>query len=322
MSGIYTSSTSTNYGVQFGTSLNLILLQCGDNEVNPGPATDTQLILDAINDSGKKMTTEINAVKTEMHCVKSELKQLKSEVGGIKSKLSSIESHQVSLEKRVIEIEKAMEKLDYNNDVLVNDMESLSVQRDCEHERITALEDKICQLESNKLKCSLRVFGLPENESNSKSIQTIIDENIFSVVRNNKLDIRTIPIVSAMRVGNVEGRKPRMVIMKFERFNDKLKLFKYRGILRDKSIRISNDLSYTQRQMIKNANQQGQRAYFKNGRLCKVSKSSKSYADVTKRGVRTLDDRNREQLRQRSSAECSSNAADNINCPNNAEMVY
>ena len=114
--------------MQFGSSLNLILLQCGDIEVNPGPATDTQLILDAINDSGKKMTTEINVVKTEMHCVKSDLKQLKSEVGGIKSKLSSIESHQVSLEKRVVEIEKAMEKLDYNNDVLVNDTESLSVK--------------------------------------------------------------------------------------------------------------------------------------------------------------------------------------------------
>ena len=45
-------------------------------------------------------------------------------------------------------------------------------------------------------------------------------------------------------------------------------------------------------------------------------KSSKSYADETKRGVHTLDDRNREQLQQRSSDECGGNAADDINTTN------
>ncbi|KAH3795533.1 hypothetical protein DPMN_149088 [Dreissena polymorpha] len=67
-----------------------------------------------------------------------------------------------------------------------------------------------------------------------------------------------------------------MELVPFSRSNDKFKLFKYRDMLRAKGIRISNDLSYLQRQQLKEVNKKGLVGYFKNGELCTKRKSDNS----------------------------------------------
>ena len=70
------------------------------------------------------------------------------------------------------------------------------------------------------------------------------------------------------------NEKPRMVIAKFLNYENIImifELFKHRNVLRNKSIRISNDLTYLQRQQVKQARQRGVSAYFKDGKLCTFS---------------------------------------------------
>ena len=110
----------------------------------------------------------------------------------------------------------------------------------------------------------------------------------------------------------------RIILVTFESHDDKLKLFKYLDRLRSGGIGISNDLSQLQRQQIKDANTKGFIAYFKICVLCKrpkrVNTSDRPWADgEIRRGVRTLDDRNREYFRRQDgveSNEASLNALD------------
>ncbi|KAL4240011.1 hypothetical protein ACF0H5_000806 [Mactra antiquata] len=63
------------------------------------------------------------------------------------------------------------------------------------------------------------------------------------------------------------SNKPRLVIVTFNDPDDKFKLLKYRDNLRAAGIRLSSDLSYLQRQQLKEVNNRGLRGYFKNGKL-------------------------------------------------------
>jgi len=57
------------------------------------------------------------------------------------------------------------------------------------------------------------------------------------------------------------------VIIKFKSADDKFKLFGYITQLREDGIRISNDLSYLQRQKLRELSLQGLGGYFKGGNL-------------------------------------------------------
>ena len=137
----------------------------------------------------------------------------------------------------------------------------------------------------------MRIFGLDETES--RNLTDIIQDEVLSFATTQERG--SMNILSTRWVGNFTPGKPRMVIVLFEHFKDKMKLFKYRDELRAKNIRLSNDLSFIQRKMIKKAKEQGSRAYFKNGVFCTEPRSKNTKSN--KKEVRTLDDRNREVLR-------------------------
>ncbi|KAH3862979.1 hypothetical protein DPMN_025955 [Dreissena polymorpha] len=143
-------------------------------------------------------------------------------------------------------------------------------------------------------------FGLPEHESETKSLSKVLDENLFSLL-DAKANISSSCLTGTKRVGEPSPSKTRMVLVNFEHYADKLKLFGYRDTLRNNNIRIANDLAYWQRQQIKELNARGFIGYFKNGKLCRVPKSSKSAGGERRefrRGVRTSDDRSRERIGQ------------------------
>jgi hypothetical protein len=93
-------------------------------------------------------------------------------------------------------------------------------------------------------------------------------------------------IASARRVGKGDVKNNRMVIVTFTLPEVKFDLFKYRTELRNCGIRISNDLSFSQRQQLKELNQRGWSGYFKNGTLIKRAKIVKR---VYKSAVRPSD---------------------------------
>ena len=285
------SYTSTEYGAQYRIFSKLLILRGGDIEPNPGPTEDTQKILNAISESNNKLTAELNAARNEF---RSELKSLKTELKGLKTKVGAIEEKCEELKKRVDDFEMSMDHFEYNSDYIYRELENL---KETDNDRLEMMQQQLNNLEFESVKRSLRVFGLDETETESRNLTDIIQDEVLSSATTQERG--SMSILSAKRVGNFTPGKPRMVIVLFEHFKDKMKLFKYRDELRAKNIRISNDLSLIQRKMIKKANEQGFRAYFKNGVFCTEPRSKNKNTKSNKKVVRTLDDRNREVLRDR-----------------------
>lgn len=77
-------------------------------------------------------------------------------------------------------------------------------------------------------------------------------------------------IESARRIGKVTNGSSRMMLVKFKNFKDKLALFKGRPALRLKGVRISNELTFTQRKELKRLKELGVMTYYKNGQLCRI----------------------------------------------------
>ena len=150
-------------------------------------------------------------------------------------------------------------------------------------------------MDAESVKDSLRVFGLSESESDSISTEDLLDTEVFSVMDEGDRVAKS--NISAKRVGRKTGEKVRMVVVKFENVDEKFRVFKYRDSLREKGIRVSNALGVIQRQIIRDENAKGYRAYFKNGKL--FTELMVNNQDTCRRGLRTLDDRNREQLSNR-----------------------
>lgn len=92
------------------------------------------------------------------------------------------------------------------------------------------------------MKCNLRIFGLEETESDTKSLTKVIEESVLNVA-NDEDNLSSDSISTAKRIGEKQDDKVRMVLITFKYFGDKLKLFNYREELREKGIRISCDLT-------------------------------------------------------------------------------
>jgi len=304
--------TNCNYGVQFvpcigddicGLSFSTVqpklLLLSGDIETNPGPTSDTQLILGAINDCKAELSSEIIALRQDVSVIQQDLKNVKSEVHSLKGKIDTVESQQRRCVERIKTIDKKIDAVEYDKQVIQGDIQEIGFSLERESGRMEYLEQQMIMMDAESVKDSLRVFGLSENESETSSLEDLLDTEVFSVMDEGDRVAKS--NISAKRVGSKTGDKVRMVVVKFVNVDEKFKIFKYRESLREKGIRVSNALGAIQRQIIRDENAKGYRAYFKSGKL--YTELMVNNQNTNRRGVRTLDDRNREQLRNRETSD-------------------
>lgn len=291
-----------NQGIQYSRFSQRLLMLSADIEQNPGPTAgptaDTRIILDAITESNNKMFAEIGTVKHEVLNIKSEIHCLKDDLNSVKQSVKSVTTKQADIEGRLRLIEETVDHIKFENSTIQSDLENFSFWRDTEYDRLQVIEDQINRIETDKVRSNLRVFGLPEIESSDKPLESLIHEFIFSVTgKDDRIGVDSVD--KAQRVGTSQQGKPRMVLLKFKDSATKFKLFKYRDRLRANGLRISNDLTFLQREQIKVANEKGLFAYFKNGILhTEPRRNSRDQRPrEVKRAKRTLDDRNRELLR-------------------------
>ena len=282
------------YGRAAVPFIQLRLLLAGDVETNPGPTEDTQIILNAISASDQKMTAELESVKSDIKCVRDDMHSIKSDIKSIKSKVKTLDENQTNLFKTCNDFAKKFESVDYYTEQVMGDLESMSLKCERDGDRMDRLEQQMNLLEADKLKCNLRIFGLPETETETKPLASVLDERVFSVMNPDET-VKSNSLVRAERIGKASSSKTRLVIIEFADHTDKLKLFKYRDALRNKSIRISNDLSYCQRLQLNDLNRQGISGYFRNGILHTFRKQRTTLGSENPpaRRIRTLDDRNR-----------------------------
>jgi len=275
----------------------LLLLLSGDIEQNPGPTTDTDMILGAIHQSKLELTSEINALRHDVSEIKYDLQNVKVEVCSLKTKVESLENQQNRCANHMQVLSHKVGAVESDNVTIQGDIQTIASQLENESGRVDYLERALIMMESNTVKDTLRIFGLKESESDIKSLESLIEEEVFAVMDEGERVQKS--NISARRVGTSTTDMSRMTLVKFSNLDEKFKIFKYRDALRLKGIRVSNGLGPFQRQVIRDENARGFRAYFKNGKLISEPIVVEGEGRRSRRRVRTLDDRNREQLRNR-----------------------
>ncbi|KAH3843089.1 hypothetical protein DPMN_116596 [Dreissena polymorpha] len=150
----------------------------------------------------------------------------------------------------------------------------MSIADDQKEERLANMKIEFNLIESKRLKSSLRIFGLDENESDIKPLKSVIVENVFDVIGTPDLFDENY-LISAKRVGERKDEEPRMIIAKFRNSDGKFEIIKFRDAFRRKGIRVSNDLSFLQRKQIKEARLIGLVGYYINGKLVTIKPDPK-----------------------------------------------
>jgi len=296
----------------YQTYMSRLLLLSSDVELNPGPvhgdnvdyvpmlqnvsfippaspSPETQMILMAIASSTDRMSKEISDVKGEVVSIQRDLKGVKHDVANLQKTVQSVEVKCASYDDKFKGVEEAIDRIVYHEDKLQSDIDTLDNRTSRHDDDIETLENKIDRLENELIKNSLRVFGIDEaNQENNEQTKTLFSENVLSVAFPiGDFDISNIDNVR--RVGKSQADQARMILVKFRSFYDKCKVLEAREVLRTKGIRLSNELTSKQRQILKSKNEQGIKGYFKNGKFCELPASDTGGARIFRHGRRRGD---------------------------------
>lgn len=267
------------YGSQYSTYLHRQIILSGDVELNPGPKgqmsdDNFEKLLRAIQQNND----EIRNVQTEVKGVRGEMSLLRNEITRVQDSVKKVELVQNNMALRLDKLEETIEHVKCDHDIVTNDLASLSMHHDEYESRLSTIEQHLNSLESDKLRNSLRIFGLEETETNDSELVSLVEEKVLKTAYGE--NVSNDCLISAWRVGLKKGPNTcRMVIAKFAKVNDKFGLFHCREKLRHLGIRVSNDLTFQQRQQLKSVRERGLSGYFKNGKLFTYQKANSSDVD-------------------------------------------
>ncbi|XP_070549278.1 uncharacterized protein [Ptychodera flava] len=140
-------------------------------------------------------------------------------------------------------------ELKEENRVTGYDLDAVSQKLDEISERLDSLENDTDRLESFSRRDNIRLYGIQEEQGESfnqckSKVVDILNENVKSKVWNDR------DVVRAHRVSVQWKDQPRLIVVKFHHFSDKLLALKERPILRDSGIGIGNDLTKCQRKTL------------------------------------------------------------------------
>ncbi len=163
------------------------------------------------------------------------------------------------------EIETNVQFIADDKENLLLDIYALQEQYEQQRDTIDRLESTVEQLERDKFKFSMRIFGLQENvyETQSDLKSKVINEVLKVACPSKKWE--TDSIIEAFRVGKRSDKNQRIIIVKFKSSDEKHLLYTGRDNLRDKGIRISEELTTRERDVINNLRQNGRTGYFYKG---------------------------------------------------------
>ena len=148
------------------------------------------------------------------------------------------------------------------------DIDAIQHIVDINTDSVNSVEDRFEKLELKSKKSSMRVFGL--NEVPNEHAEGLLKKNVIDNVLKIACPLKNWPencISDAFRIGEASQDQPKITIVKFEEFKDKVEIFKSRDILRESGIRISDDLTDKQRLKLVELKKKGQVGYYQKGEL-------------------------------------------------------
>ena len=236
------------------------LTQAGDVEKNPGPTFEEQLskLSDNINDNInekfgalnceiKKLSHEIGELKTSLNDVRSSVNKLSDDMDSLTNKVDVVEEKQLQMQLDINGHAETVASLDERMDDVESAIES--------QERYSRRENVI-------------LHGVPEGENEEfvngrKKACEILNDKVRSK------HWREDDFLRAHRLGGKkrEDGRPRPFIIRFFQCYDKMKVLRARDIFKTSGIRVSDDLTKTQRAELQKLRDRGERGYYRGGRL-------------------------------------------------------
>ena len=286
-----TTTIPLNYecAYQYNSYYERLLLLASDVELNPGPLTDKDEILQAISASKEDVLREMKMVKDDIFSIKQEVAGIRTEQRRVRSDISDIHQIQHELEVRITTLEtnvkslkRSNKRLQEENEILQLDVDEVIGELEKKSEIIDNLDNDIDRLEAYSRRDTLRVFGLPELANESyEMLKGYVISSVLNVACP-LIDWRPEDIIRTHRVGkkdpsNVES--PRILLIKFLHWDRKMAVFRGRETLREYGIRIGDDITRRQRDSLKRLSDQGKSGYFYKGELFVRDRTEKHQGD-------------------------------------------
>ena len=138
---------------------------------------------------------------------------METDINSLKDNLSSLEKAQQETTSRMSSMEAKVVNLEQCCETMNGDIAAMSYDSETKTNRLEAVEKQIEMPEMDRLKDSLRLFGIDEHDDNIKTMKTIIHDKFFNKTDpDGKLDIHV--VLHARCVGNRHGDNARVIIVK------------------------------------------------------------------------------------------------------------
>ena len=161
------------------------------------------------------MSEDMMVIRTDATEMNKELVAImETDINSLKDNLSSLEKAQQETTSRMSSMEAKVVNLEQCCETMNSDVAALSYDSETKTNRLEAVEKQLEMLEMDRLKDSLRLFGIDEHDDNIKTMKTIIHDKFFNKTDpDGKLDIHV--VLHARCVGNRHGDNARVIIVKF-----------------------------------------------------------------------------------------------------------
>ena len=221
------NSGETGKQLTFSSYYSMVLSLSSDIETNPGPLTDKEEILNAIVNSSKELKLEIQSVKFDITGIKTEMANKSKTCSELKNMTSVLQKNQQQIEKRLGKAESTLKDAVENQENIQLDVDAVQTNVEDTSVRVNLIEDRVEQMEKQSIKFNMRVFGLTEvlNEHEDGVLKDNVIANVLSVA-SPTAEWSTTNITDTYRIGKSINDQPKVTIIKFANFSDKVNVFK------------------------------------------------------------------------------------------------
>lgn len=275
----------------------LKLLLSNDIELNPGP-TDMDTILAAIKDSESKLMSQMSILQNDVSGMKQDLLSIKAEQDSFRSQLNQIKQKQDALCSEIQNTDRLVEKCQEVSENVQLDVEWVSNCLGKQSDTVSFLQKEVERLNQKSISNNMRIFGLrfDSNTDDGGLINLVINKVLKVACPSFRWSPDDIKAVRVVRQGS-QHQAP-IVIITFRHDDDKLQVYRGRTELRKVSIRVGDDLTYSQRQELRQLKlSEGKTGYFYKGQL-KIRDNSLSDNVPNEREVRRAVRKVPDQSRQ------------------------
>lgn len=195
-----------NYAFYF-----LLLLLCGDVELNPGP----QVQLKGLLDGQQRLMAKLNQIEANQASADSRLNDVCNRIGSVEAKIDKLDNIQTVLQ-------------EYKE------------KCDAQLTQIPALSSRVETLENRSRRSNLIFYGFPE--SNAKETAAACEELVTNLC-HTRLGVDDILIEKAYRLGKQSTDRNRPIFASFRFLKDKERIMFNARKLKGTNLSISEDLS-------------------------------------------------------------------------------